>query len=66
MTNTLHILGVNGQENIAGIINRSFQIMNTMFQNLNNSGQNYRPASQQEIDALEVVSVPTECAICQT
>lgn len=52
--------------NLPQIINFSNQISGFFMQNLINSGQSYRPATQQEINALPKITKPHDCAICQS
>lgn len=43
---------------IPQIINNSFQIMNFFLQNLTNSGQQYRRATESEINSLQLIPNP--------
>lgn len=52
--------------NLPQIMNFTNQISGFFMQNLINSGQSYRPATQQEIAALPRIAKPHDCAICQS
>ncbi len=52
--------------NLPQIMGFTNQIAGFFMQNLVNSGQSYRPATQQEISQLAKVAKPHDCAICQS
>lgn len=64
--NSFNLTMANTFANLPQIMGFTNQIANFFMQNLVNSGQSYRPASQQEIGALAKVAKPHDCAICQT